>query len=92
MAPTVVHVPERSRYELLEDGNLLGIADYTRSGDILDVHHTEIDPSQRGRGLGAVLVDGMLGLVRADGLRVIPSCWFVRDQFDARPELAELRA
>lgn len=90
--PTVVNVPERNRYELCEDGSVLGVADYTRNGNVLDVHHTEIDPRQRGRGLGAVLVDGMLELVRAEGLRVVPSCWFVRDHFDAHPELADLRA
>jgi uncharacterized protein len=87
----VVHVPERSRYELRDGEVVLGRAEYVQRGDVLDVHHTEIVPARRGTGLGAVLVGGMLDHVRADGRTVIPTCWFVADFLDANPGHADLR-
>ena len=38
--------PEKSRYELLEDGRLLGVADYRAMGETLAFPHTEIVPAR----------------------------------------------
>jgi predicted GNAT family acetyltransferase len=54
--------------------------------------HTEIDPRQRGRGLGAVLVQGVLDDARARGASVVPACWFVREYIEQHPEHADLLA
>jgi predicted GNAT family acetyltransferase len=83
---------ERQRYELTVDGDLVGIADFVVNGDVVVLPHTEIDRSQRGRGLGAVLVRGALDDVRAQGRTVIPSCWYVREYLDGHPEDADLLA
>jgi predicted GNAT family acetyltransferase len=83
---------ERQRYELTVDGALVGIADFVVDGDVVVLPHTEIDHSQRGRGLGAVLVKGALDDVRAQGRTVIPSCWYVREYLAAHPEDADLLA
>jgi predicted GNAT family acetyltransferase len=88
----VVHVPARSRYELREDGALLGVAEYVARGEVLHVHHTEIIPARRNHGLGEQLVAGMLADVRERGGRVVPTCWFVADYFRDHPEAADLRA
>lgn len=79
MARTVRNAPERSRYELVDGEDVLGFADYHDRGDALVFPHTVIDPSQRGRGLGALLVRGALDDVRAQGRKVVPSCWFVAE-------------
>lgn len=83
---------ERSRYELLVDGELVGIADYRIDGDVVVFPHTEIDPARRGHGLGALLVQGALDDVRTTGRRVVPRCWFVRDFIDENPDYADLRS
>jgi predicted GNAT family acetyltransferase len=83
---------ERQRYELTVDGELVGIADFVVNGDVVVLPHTEIDRSQRGRGLGAVLVKGALDDVRAQGRTVIPSCWYVREYLAGHPEDADLLA
>jgi predicted GNAT family acetyltransferase len=88
----VVHVPERSRYELREGDEVVGVAEYVARGDALDVHHTEILPARRGHGLGDVLVSGLLRHVRASGRRVVPTCWFVDGYLRDHPEVADLRA
>jgi predicted GNAT family acetyltransferase len=84
--------PEKSRYELLEDGALLGVADYRPMGDTLAFPHTEIVPALRNQGLGHQLVKGALDDVRRKGAKVIPYCWFVAEFIQDNPEYADLRA
>jgi predicted GNAT family acetyltransferase len=87
----VRHSSESSRYELWEDGSMLGIADY-RPGEagVLVFPHTQIAPDRRGEGLGAVLVRGALDDVRARGFRVVPACWYVEEFMRANPAYADL--
>jgi predicted GNAT family acetyltransferase len=92
MATEVRKVEERSRYELLIDGELVGIADYQERGEVLVLPHTEIDTSRRGQGLGAVLVQGALDDARAHGQKVVPACWYVAEFLEHHPDYADLRA
>jgi predicted GNAT family acetyltransferase len=92
MATDVRRIEERSRYELLVDGELAGIADYREQGDVLVLPHTEVDASRRGQGLGAVLVRGALDDVRARGQKVVPACWYVAEFLEQHADYADLRA
>jgi uncharacterized protein len=83
---------EHRRYELEVDGHLVGVADYVVDGDVVVLPHTEIDRTRRGRGLGAILVQGALDDVRAQGRSVVPACWYVREYIDAHPDEADLLA
>jgi uncharacterized protein len=80
------------RYELWVDGERLGIADFRVEGDTVVLPHTVIDPPRRGQGLGALLVEGALADVRAQGRRVVAACWYVREYLDTHPEDADLLA
>ncbi len=82
--------PELARFELLIDGQLVGFADYVRRGDVVEIPHTEIEPSRRGHGLGADLVRGALAHIRAEGATVVPTCSFVADYLAAHPEDQDL--
>ena len=86
----VRHNPDRSRYELFVDGELVGIADYLVQGDVIVIPHTEIDRDKRGNGLGAVLVRGTLDAVRTTGRTVVPQCWYVAEFIDEHPEYQAL--
>jgi predicted GNAT family acetyltransferase len=92
MAAQVQHAVERSRFELVEDGQVVGVADYRRDGDTWVFPHTEIVPARRGSGLGAVLVQGALDDVRAAGGTVVPRCWYVAEFIDGHPEYRDLLA
>jgi uncharacterized protein len=92
MDTVVQHHPERSRYELLVDGQLVGIADYVPADDVLVFPHTEIARDLRGRGLGAVLVQGALDDVRRQGRRIVPECWYVAQFVADNPEYGDLLA
>ena len=84
--------PEKSRYELLEDGHLLGVADYRAMGETLAFPHTEIVPARRNQGLGEQLVREALDDVRRKGAKVVPYCWFVAEFIDSHHEYADLKA
>lgn len=82
--------PERGRYELREDGDLLGFASYTVRDGVMSVPHTEVDPRLRGRGLASTLVRDTLEAARARGLGVLPLCPFVTRYIARHPEYLPL--
>ena len=92
MDTEVRNAQDRSRYELVIDGTVVGVADYRIDGEVVVFPHTEIATSHRGRGLGDVLVRAALEDVRTTGRTVVPQCWFVRELIEANPEYADLLA
>ena len=81
---------DKSRYEILVDGQLAGLADFHERGGAVVFPHTEIDTRLRGRGLGAVLVKGALDDVATTGKPVVPACWYVAQFIDEHPEYKQL--
>ncbi len=81
-----------SRYELIEDGRVVGMAEYRVEGDVVVVPYTEVDPALRGNGLGAVLVQGTLDAIRENGHRVVPQCWYVARFIAEHPDYQDLVA
>jgi predicted GNAT family acetyltransferase len=93
MAHLVRRNDDAGRYELVIDDRDDGIADFELVDDAkMRLPHTEIDAQQRGRGLGAILVRGVLDDARARGVTVIPACWFVREYIDLHPDQEDLLA
>jgi len=92
MGTEVRHNVEESRYEILLDGRVVGIAEYVDRGEVLVFHHTEIDAPLRGDGLGAQLVQAALDDVRAQGRRIVPTCWYVAEFLDQHPDYGDLVA
>jgi predicted GNAT family acetyltransferase len=90
MANVVRRNAERSRYELLVDGEVVGVADYHIDGGTWIFPHTVIAPDRRGQGLGAELVRAALDDVRRVGGTVVPSCWYVAEFIDTHPGYADL--
>ena len=83
---TVQHDPERSRFVLpLSDG----AAELTYamfSEDVLDLQHTEIPPSGRGRGAGDALVRAALAYARERGFHVMTTCPYVQAWLRKHPD------
>ncbi len=82
--------PEALRYELLDDGQVVGEILYRRYPDRIVLVHTEVPPALEGRGLAGRLVAGALEDIRARGLRVVPVCPFVRSYVQRHPEYEDL--
>lgn len=92
MAIETRHNPDAARYEVFDDGDLVGIADYRLNGTTAVFPHTEINAARRGQGLGEQLVRFALDDQRRAGHRVIATCWFVAEFIDANPEYGDLVA
>jgi predicted GNAT family acetyltransferase len=73
METTVVDVPERGRFEVRVGERVVGLASYHVENGTMALPHTEVDPGMGGRGLGKVLVSGVLDAARAAGLTVLPT-------------------
>ncbi|HUO23765.1 MAG TPA: GNAT family N-acetyltransferase [Caulobacteraceae bacterium] len=69
----VVDNAERQRFELPVQGRI-AFADYrTRPGLVL-IDHVETPVELRGGGVAAQLMQGLLEIVRARGLKIVPLC------------------
>jgi len=82
--------PRLGRFELREDGTLLGFASYSVRDGVMSVPHTEIDARQRGRGLASTLVRDVLDTAGERGLAVLPFCPFVATYIRRHPEYLPL--
>lgn len=83
---SVVDVPESSRFELLLDGERVGLADYSLAGDVVTVPHVETNPEHRGKGFAAVLMDGVVASLRANGQTIRPICPYAAAYMRRRPD------
>ncbi len=63
------------RFELAEQGEI-AFADYRRSEGRLILPHVEAAPALRGTGAAGRLMEGVLTIARAEGLKVIPLCGY----------------
>lgn len=77
------------RFEITVDGHT-GFLKYAKNGDRIELIHTEVPPELGGRGLGGVLAKFALDHAREAGLKVTPTCPFVRKYLDRHSEYAAL--
>ena len=89
---TVRDIPERQRYELVVDGDIVSIADYHERGDAIVVPHVETDPARRGQGMADRLMAGVLADLRATNRKIVPLCPFADTYIRERPEEQDLLA
>jgi uncharacterized protein len=72
MAEVTDH-PERGRFELAEAGGV-AFANYRREPGRLVIPYVEAPPQLRGTGAAGRLMEGVLAIARAEGLKVTPVC------------------
>jgi predicted GNAT family acetyltransferase len=82
---------ERHRFELEAEG-YVAFSTYERGGNVVTILHTEVPKELGGRGIGSALAQGLLDLIRAEGLKVKPLCPFVQAYIGKHPEYADLVA
>lgn len=88
----MIDSPPELEYRLLVGDRQAGVLRYGRKEGRLVLHHTEVDQSVEGHGLGSKLVAGALDDIRARGLTIVPLCPFVRSYLKRHPEYADLVA
>ena len=73
----IVNNKPHHRYELAVDGHIAATY-YKIDAGVITFIHTEVPPELGSRGIGSKLIAGALDQMRADGLKVITQCPFVK--------------
>ena len=79
-----------TRFELAAEGCLAFVA-YLISDGVMDLYHTESPKELAGRGIASRLVLKALETARQHGLKVKPTCSFVKAYMERHPEYKDLK-
>jgi predicted GNAT family acetyltransferase len=85
----IVNNKAHHRYELAVEGHIAATY-YQIEGNVITFIHTEVPPELGGRGIGSQLIRDALDQVRADGLKVIAQCPFVKAFIEKNAEYQDL--
>jgi uncharacterized protein len=85
----IVNNRSKQRYELAVDGHVAATY-YAIADGVITFIHTEVPPELGGKGIGSKLIKGALDQVRADGLKVIAQCPFVKAFIEKNPAYQDL--
>ena len=85
----MVNNKPKQRYELAVDGHIAATY-YEIAGGVITFVHTEVPPELGGKGIGSQLITGALDQVRADGVKVIAQCPFVKAFIEKNPAYQDL--
>lgn len=87
---TVSHNAGARRFEARVQGDLCE-ASYDMVDGVMWIVHTAVPPRLQGQGIAAQVVAGALDYARAQGLKVQPSCSYVRAYMRRHAETHDLR-
>lgn len=82
--------PDRDRYELSIDGEVVGFTAYSARPGLIAFVHTEVDERLQGRGLADRLIRFALEDARSRSLAVLPFCPFVKAFIERHREFEAL--
>jgi uncharacterized protein len=82
---TVVNNPQKRQFEI-QLGQEMGLLAYRQRPGQIELMHTEVPMSQRGKGIGEKIVKFALEYARQNQLEVIPSCRFVQAYLKRHPD------
>ena len=85
----VVHLQERSRFEIDLDGQIAEL-DYFLRGNVMSITHTGVPKALEGRGIGSQIVRSALDHAREQNYVVVPICPFVAAYIRRHPEYGDL--
>lgn len=77
------------RFEIEQSGQIAYL-DYTLTGNILELIHTEVPEALRNLGLSSALAENALNYAREHNLKVDIVCPLVRRYIEKHPEYADL--
>jgi predicted GNAT family acetyltransferase len=66
------------RFEVTVDDTVAGFTEFFEHEGKRVFYHTEVGEEWGGRGLGKILASGALDQTRADGLRIVAICPFIK--------------
>lgn len=88
----IQHDEEARRFTLEREGLVSYLAYRLLDDTTVDFRSTWVHPAHRGHGIGARLVEHGLLWAEAEGVRVVPTCWFVAEFIDRNDRFRPLLA
>jgi uncharacterized protein len=85
MAAEILHDETRQRFTHERDGQTSYLVYRRLDEQTVDFISTYTPPALRGRGIAARIVRQALEWADSQGLKVVPSCWFVAEYIDRDP-------
>ena len=82
---SVVHVPEKSRFERHTDSGPYGTLAYERGDGEVTLTHTVVPTELEGQGVGSELVRAAIAWAHEEQLRIVPVCSFVQGWLERHP-------
>ena len=73
-----------------ESGKLLAEVTFPDRDGAAEIDHTFVDPSLEGRGMAGQLLQAAADALRAEGLKVRPTCSYAVRWFEKHPEQRDL--
>jgi len=86
----IQHDPQRHRFFLDVPGGTAELTYRRPDPTTVDVLHTEVPQAAAGQGIAGKLAQAAFSWARAEGLRVIPTCPFVRKWLERNPDQRDL--
>jgi predicted GNAT family acetyltransferase len=83
----------RGKFFVTVEGEQAGELAYRKTApDKINIYHTEVDESLRGKGVGGDLVKAAVDMARKEGLKIVATCPFAKKVMEHTPEYADVRA
>lgn len=86
---TVIQNDEANQFEIHLDGQV-ALLEFRKDGDRIVYPHTSVPKEFGGRGIAGQLAKHALDYARANNLRVVPQCPFVRKYIAGHAEYQDL--
>ncbi len=86
------HGGSKGRYVVRREGAEAELTYSIASPRLIIADHTGVPDAFRGTGMGRALVERLVADARAEGVRIVPLCPFVKAQFARNPDWADVIA
>ena len=80
---------QQHRYELVDNGEVVGLAEYTLDGDAVVFTHTEVGQGHEGKGYGSKLAKLALDDAVAANRKIVAHCEFIASYLSRHPEYGD---
>jgi predicted GNAT family acetyltransferase len=81
----------RGAFVIERDDRRVAELTYARDGDVAIVDHTWVDPALRGGKAARRLVEAVVLWARAERIRLVPACSYVKTVFARTPEYSDVQ-
>lgn len=84
------HNPDEYRFEAISNLEIVGVVNYYKENNIINVTHTGVKREYEGLGIAGALTKAILSYITKNNLKVNPLCSYTKTYIDRHPEYNNL--